>query len=189
MKIILLRHGQYFIDPKTKKEQLTKLGRKQARLAGKRLKEYEIQHIVHSTMPRAIETTQLVLEKLDYKKKLEATDLVRECTPGFSKKVQKRTGVKDLSRFQFGKKQLDKAFKTFFKNSKLKNKTILIVCHGNVIRYLVCKTLGIDTDKWTNMDIQQCGITIIQCNRIKNELELISHNDIGHIKYADRTFI
>ena len=189
MKIILLRHGQYSINSKTKKEALTTLGRKQARLAGIRLKEYRVQHVIHSTMPRAIETTNLVLKKINFPKKIESTDLLRECVPGFSKKVQTRTGIKDQARFKKDKKQLDIAFNNYFKNSKYKNKTLLMVCHGNVIRYLVCKVLGIDTNKWTNMVIQQCGITIIDFNKKKNEFDLISHNDIGHIKLSDRTFI
>lgn len=189
MKIILLRHGQYHKETDKKLEHLTTLGRKQARLAGKRLKEYGVQHVIHSTMPRAVETTTLALEKMGFNKKIEATDLLQECIPGFSTKVQKATGIKDHKKFNKDKKQLDDAFKLFFDHVKYKNKTVLLVCHGNVIRYLVCKALGIDSNKWTNMDIQQCGLTIIEFNRKKNELELISHNDIGHIKYSDRTFI
>lgn len=189
MKIILLRHGQYYKETEIKKEQLTSLGRKQARLAGKRLKEYKVHHVIHSTMPRAVETTLLATEKMGFKKKVEATDLLKECIPGFSKSVQKSTGIKDHKRFRADKKQLDNAYKKFFNHLKYKDKTILLVCHGNVIRYLVCKALGIDSNKWTSMDIQQCGISIIEFNKKKKELELISHNDIGHIKYADRTFI
>lgn len=188
MKIILLRHGQYLPESEKQVERLTTLGRKQARLAGKRLSEYEIHHIIHSSMPRAIETTRLVLEKINFTRPVYASDLLRECIPGFSKEVQKRTGVSDHKRFKKDKAQLDLAFLNFFLNKKYKNKTLLLVCHGNVIRYLVCKALGIDTNKWTNMDIQQCGITIIEFNKKKNILELISHNDVGHIKISDRTF-
>jgi broad specificity phosphatase PhoE len=59
---LLLRHGQYKKEPL---ETLTTLGMKQARLAGRRLREYSISEIHHSTMPRARETAEIIKKMLE----------------------------------------------------------------------------------------------------------------------------
>lgn len=84
--------------------------------------------------------------------------------------------------------QADRAFKKYFTFSKTK-RTVLLVCHGNIIRYLVCKSLGIDTDSWTKFDIKQCGITIVELNSKDNSIKVIGHNDVGHIPIEMQTFI
>ena len=38
----------------------------------------------------------------------------------------------------------------------------LLVCHGNVIRWFVCRALGVDTKQWTRMEIANCSLTMIQ---------------------------
>src|SRR4051812_39360481 len=90
MRILLLRHGQY---KKLPREVLTALGRKQARRAGKRLREYSIDELLSSTMPRAQETARLVCKELGWSKCVKESDLLRECVPGFPRKWRKRVGV------------------------------------------------------------------------------------------------
>ena len=81
--LILIRHGQYetWHDDGDKKV-LTELGREQARLTGQRLralsKNYNV--LLHSTMPRARETAQLISECLPNVPTAE-TDLLREGAP------------------------------------------------------------------------------------------------------------
>ncbi len=188
--LVLVRHGQYLPKKETQNEQLTALGRKQAKLAGKRLREYKFDKIHCSTMPRAIETAGIICEQLGTRKKPLQTDNLRECLPGFPKALREKTGKKDMALIKKHKAQADRAFKKFFKNSR-KDSTELLVCHGNVIRYLICKMLKIDTDTWTRMDIQQCGITVVEFHSkgYHKPGVLISHNDVGHIPKKDRTFI
>ena len=100
MKIILIRHGQYKPQSETQSEQLTKLGRTQTKLIGKRLRDYKIDQIFVSTMPRALETAELILEEIDYKKKMIKSDLLRECIPGFPLSLQKKYGLTDTKRFK-----------------------------------------------------------------------------------------
>lgn len=188
--IILLRHGQYTPFDKKKKttEVLTALGRKQAQLAGKRLQEYKIEKIVSSTMPRALETSKIINTYLKCKSVKEDRNLC-ECVPGFPRKLRKKYKYTDIKKLQTSTQQLEKVFQKYFKSSKL-DTTDLIVCHGNVIRFLVLKTLGLDTIVWRSLDIQQCGITIVKIrSKGDNKKVLISHNDIGHIPLKMRTFI
>ena len=183
--IFLLRHGQYKSEPT---EHLTPLGRKQALLAGKRLKNIKFHKFHFSTMPRARETAQIVQKTMGYKGRLNGSDFLHECIPGFPKKLRKKHGHTDEKKLSRHKRRADRAFRDIFKFSK-KNRSELVVCHGNIIRYFVCKSLGIDTDLWTRLDIKQCGITVIQLNLKKRTKNIISHNDIGHIPLKMQTFI
>ena len=186
--ILLVRHGQYLSASAKSPEKLTALGRRQAKLVGQRLKEVKINTITYSTMPRAIETATLIKKELKYSGQFKSCDLVRECVPGFPKKLRKKYGFTDEKKLIQNEKQVARAFRKHFK-VPTKNSVEVIVCHGNVIRYLVCRSLGIDTLNWRLMDIQQCGISIIEVRSKDPQRVLISHNDIGHIPKKDRTFL
>lgn len=81
--LILIRHGQYIWDPDCPdKRILTELGKKQAVVTGQRLKElghsYSVLHF--STMPRATETAQIILQSLSDVSS-RSCDLMREGAP------------------------------------------------------------------------------------------------------------
>lgn len=181
--IILVRHGQYQKEP----EELTSLGREQARLVAKRLREWDIDKIYFSSMPRAKETAEIIQMEIDYQGKMLESDLLRECLPGFLKKLQKAAGLNDEKKLRNDKKIAEKAFKTFF-GLKGKKRTVVLVCHGNIIRFFMMKILQTNSDNWMLMDIQQCGISIARSEK-SQFWRMISHNDIGHIPAKLRTFI
>jgi serine/threonine-protein phosphatase PGAM5 len=183
--ILLLRHGQYKNKPS---EQLTALGRKQAALAGKRLKGMKIHKIHFSTMPRAKETAEIVIKNMGYKKKPHSSEFLRECVPGFPKKFRKKHGFTDVKKLKKDKLQADRGYRDVFTFSKSR-RTELVVCHGNIIRYFLCKALGIDTDSWRRLDIKQCGLTVIQLDSKTRMAKIISHNDVGHIPLKMQTFM
>ena len=188
--IILVRHGQYIPAASNQREQLTALGRRQAQYAGKRLSERpRIDRIVHSTMPRANETAQIIRKELRYRGPFISDKILEECVPGYPVKLRKKNGYTDIQKLIRAKKQADLAFKKYFKSSRQDSVEVL-VCHGNMIRYLICKTLGIETDRWCLMDIKQCAISIVEI-RSKGDRRkvVISHNDIGHIPFSKRTFM
>lgn len=78
--IILIRHGQYNLNGETDKERmLTSLGRQQAKLTGQRLAELNIpiNEVIISTMTRAQETGNLILEQFS-KDKLKSIEVKHE---------------------------------------------------------------------------------------------------------------
>lgn len=187
--IILVRHGQYKAKTDKASEKLTGLGRKQAKLVGKRLREYKPNMIVHSSMLRAIETAQIIKSQIGLQKTMEQTDLLCECIPFIPKNLRIKGHKYDAKKFKTSELQLGKAFKKYIRLRKTKH-TVVIVCHGNVIRYLVRKFLGVNTEVWSSMDIQQCGFSILKLSRKGfHKKALISHNDVGHIPFKQRTFI
>ncbi len=187
--IILVRHGQYHPASEKEIERLTTLGRKQAKYAAKRLKEVKIDRIVHSTMPRAIETAAIIKKNLVFRKSFTSCEDLRECVPGFPKRLRKKHGFTDEKKLNRNIAQLNRAFKKYFKTPR-KNSVEVLVCHGNVIRYLVCKVLGAAPLTWRMMDIQQCGISVVEIRSSgTNRKILLSHNDVGHIPKRERTFL
>lgn len=89
--LILIRHGQYIWDPDDPdKRILTELGKKQAAITGQRLKDlgysYNILHF--STMPRATETAQIILQSLGGVSS-RSCDLMREGAPIRPEPMQK----------------------------------------------------------------------------------------------------
>lgn len=189
--IILVRHGQYIPKSETELERLTTLGRDQARLVGKRLKENKkIHRIYHSSMPRAIETAGIIKKQLGYKGHFESCEHLRECVPGFPKNQRKKYGFTDEKKLKKDKLQADRAFKKYFKLPRSGETIEVLVCHGNIIRYLICRLLEIETLAWRQMDIQQCAMSVIELkSKGFNKKMLISHNDVGHIPKAKRTFV
>jgi hypothetical protein len=91
-QIVLIRHGQYVHEPENDAENvLTELGRKQADLTGRRLKELintgivlPVRSVYYSTMKRATETGQLVIPHIPAGANIEPCSMIREgavCRP------------------------------------------------------------------------------------------------------------
>lgn len=58
--------------------------------------------------------------------------------------------------------RFEHTYKTYFRPVEGQEKqTEVIVCHANVIKYLLCKTIGIE-DKCSNFIIPNCSMTGIQ---------------------------
>ena len=56
----------------------------------------------------------------------------------------------------------------------------MIVCHGNVIRYFVCRAIGLDPLRWLDMMIANCSLSVIQV-RPDGRTVLVSFDDVGHL--------
>ncbi|MCB0421299.1 MAG: histidine phosphatase family protein [Bdellovibrionales bacterium] len=184
----LVRHGQYIMDKDQKKYgQLTTLGRFQARRTGKRLNEYAISVVHVSTMIRAQETGEIVLDGLN-SVKWRNSSLLIEGIPQFPKELIKRQKL-EKSKIREAKQRMDSAFKKFFNPYKGKGERHeVLVCHGNIIRYLVAKSIEVDTSKWINFDIFQCSISTVAIEP-DGKRRLLTFGEIGHIPIKKRTFL
>jgi serine/threonine-protein phosphatase PGAM5 len=189
--VILVRHAQYSRNP----EKLTALGLKQAKLTARILKATKADQLISSTMPRAIQTAQIIGKSL--KLKLSTHDLFRESSlPVRNEDFEKVHGTKLSARerrqlqIESSKNQqvAERAFKNLFKKAGSRNQTLILVSHGNVIRYWVCRALGIDIRKWLLMDIHQCSITTIQVHR-DGEMKVLGFSDVGHVPIPLRTHL
>ena len=186
--IILVRHGNYIEDANIDERigpGLSPLGVAQARLAGARLAGLpaRLDAMLVSPMQRARDTAAIIGEAFPGRH-FEVVDDLAECTP-----PTRRTEIiasekpADLAAC---KARLDRVFATYFHPATGRGETDLIVCHGNVIRYLVTRALGVDTMAWLEMSVGHASITHIHIEA-DGRYKVISVGDVGHIPPALRT--
>jgi serine/threonine-protein phosphatase PGAM5 len=192
--IYLIRHGQY--ANKSHDDELggilTDLGREQAQYAGAFLSHMDISAIHCSSMRRAEETADIIASMIPNIEP-DATDLLWELVPTIPPHLEAYFEALAERNPQFRAEQVnqkrdvaDKAFKTFFHPPAQQDDQIAIVCHGNLIRYLVCQALGVNPDKWSNMLINHCSVTSIV---VEEDAEMIlgSYNETGHLPLPLKT--
>lgn len=186
--IVLVRHGEYDHDDESPDEGLLDtLGRQQSRLVAGRLDALPIRFdsIQASTYNRARETAEIIAERfpdLD----LSLHDDIRECTM----RTRRRDIMEDLEpgEAETCETTLEGAFARIFRPAVGdQDEFDIVVCHGNVIRWAVCKVLGVDVQAWLQMSIANCSITIVQVRR-DGSMKLLSFADSGHIPYAMTTY-
>lgn len=188
--IIFVRHGQYSSDP----EVLTALGRKQAKKTAKALRELMPSKLHCSTMPRAIETAAIIGQEIGLKAR--SSDVFREGllpgTIGFNNFVTKGKTPEQVkehfAKTKLARKQADSAFSELFKTPQKGQSVEVVVAHGNVIRYWVCKALDISEEKWLMMDVSHTSLTTIRISKSGNMI-LLGFSDTGHLPLKMRTYV
>jgi serine/threonine-protein phosphatase PGAM5 len=176
--ILLVRHGDYDPDPKADEAlgpHLSMLGVAQAHLIGARLAGLpgRIDGLHMSPMHRARDTAGTIAQDFPGRRFDVINDLA-ECTPP----SRRDTGdsAEDMAACQA---QLERVYAAWFKPSPAGDRTDLFVCHGNVIRYLVTKALGVETKAWLQMSIGHASLTKI---RIKPDGSM-QENAVGDLRH------
>lgn len=191
--IHLIRHGQY--HSKTDNElngSLTDLGREQAALVGAVLIDTPLTQIHCSSLRRAQETADIISQSIPGIR-TSSTELLWELIPTIPAHLEDYFQALSLQNPEFSAEKVpenrlkaDAAFSQFFVPAGSESDNIAIVCHGNLIRYLVCQALAIDPDRWSNMFINHCSLTRILVEDDHN-MVLISYNETGHLPLHMRT--
>lgn len=180
--IYLVRHGHYYqlAWPKTPTEgRLTVLGRRQSQSLTRRAATLPIERIIYSTQTRARETAEFVMRKLKEIPSQSST-LLWECLPCLKPELIEQLGIRDEARLEKDTRYAEKAFQKYFVPSRSKDTADLLVTHGNLIRFLVCRAMGADPLCWSNLEIHHCGITTCTVDS-SGATRLVSFNDIGHL--------
>ena len=170
--LLLVRHGEY------SSEGLTRVGKMQAAHAARRLRRVPATAIHCSTMKRA-EQTARIIAKEHRGLPLRRANVLRECIPSLPPALRKGSGV-SAEAIRRGKDQADRAYRRYFRRSPGRDVCDVLVCHGNLIRYLVCRALGLGKYAWCSLGSAHCGITVIRI-MASGELVLVSYNDTGHL--------
>jgi serine/threonine-protein phosphatase PGAM5 len=139
--IVLVRHGNYVDDPAADPRlgpHISPIGVAQAHLVGARLAAMPTRFDVlyASPLQRARDTAAVIAEDFPGRH-FEVVDDLAECTPPTRRaEVMAQEKPEDLASCQA---QLDRVFARFFRPPAGHEETDLLVCHGNVIRYLVAR--------------------------------------------------
>ena len=176
--LVLVRHGEY--GP----EGLTRIGRQQAVHAARRIRSVPATAIHCSTMKRAVQTAEIIARG-HRGLPLARARLLRECVPSLPPTLRKGSDV-SAETIRRGKDQADRAYRRYFRRSAGRDVCDVLVCHGNLIRYLVCRALALGKYAWCSLGSAHCGITVIRI-LANGELVLMSYNDTGHLPEKLRT--
>lgn len=188
--IYLVRHGQY--DQADERDaftgrELVPLGIAQARLLAARLKTMPVAFtsLTSSTMTRARQTAQAIGRDFPGLE-LKQDPTISECTPPtWRKDIMLEENAEKMEQCV---KNIEGFFKEHFVPSPdAADRHDLVVCHGNVIRYIVAKVLGVDPMSWLQMSISNCSLTIVRVNA-DGTMKLDAFGDYGHIPENMRTF-
>lgn len=180
--LYLVRHGAYDSedprDPAVGKA-LVPLGVAQSRLAAGRLAALPVTmtSLVSSTFTRARETAYVIHESFP-SLSVEATPLLSECTP-HTRRVDVMQGL-EAGEAESCEAQLERAFATFFQPARGAERHDILVCHGNVIRYLVMRALDVAPDAWLGMSVANCSLTVVRIGT-DGAIKVLAVGDIGHV--------
>lgn len=163
--LFLIRHGQYNLDGLTDKERsLTETGVEQAITTGKRLAtlNFPYQQMVRSTMTRAQQTGTHILSQMG-RNSLPVRDdnMLEEGAPCPPEPPHFSYSPLSHEYFQDGSR-IEAAFRNYVYRAdprQTKDSYDIIVCHGNVIRYFVCRALQLPPEAWLRIDLRHASIT------------------------------
>jgi serine/threonine-protein phosphatase PGAM5 len=184
--VILVRHGQYVHSKEGRQfKVLTELGKEQAAMTGERLKALNVNFdtLIISSMVRAHQTGKIIGEALPHVPQ-QVCSLLEEGSP--YPVVPSRA---DLETYEWklmtfaDHPRIESAFRKYIRRAdpdQEKDSYDLLVCHGNVIRYFVCRALQFPPEGWLRMSTANCGITWITI-RPNGRVSLRGFGDVGHL--------
>jgi serine/threonine-protein phosphatase PGAM5 len=125
---------------------LAPIGVAQAQLVGARLATGpRFDNLYVSSMSRARDTAAAFAEELPGRR-FEVVDDLAECTPPTRQaNIMAEEKPTDMAAC---KARLERVFARFFKHATGHEETDLLVCHGNVIRNMVVRAMGVDDVAW-----------------------------------------
>ncbi len=178
--IVLVRHGNYTSDPKADPKLgpgLSPLGVAQAHLVGTQLAgiPQHFDSLYVSPLQRARDTAAVIAGDFPGRS-FKVLDDLEECTPPTRRsEITKDEKPEALAAC---KSQLDRLFDAHFKPAADAERTEMYVCHGNVIRYLTTRALGVDTEAWLEMSVHHASITRIRIEA-NGQFKVITVGDSG----------
>jgi serine/threonine-protein phosphatase PGAM5 len=168
--VYLVRHGQYDL-PLGNFGALTEVGRAQALGTAQWLERHGVAFdaVYASTMLRAHQTAQIIAETLNVQ--FTSSDLLCEGFPTPLEPDQVKSSRVDRKRFE-------QAYTDFFATPE-QSSTDLLICHGNIIRYFVCKAMQMPVKRWIQFGTNHAGITriVIKGSGLSG---VASFNETGH---------
>ena len=179
--VYLVRHGAYDMqvgDPEVV-NRLLPLGIAQARLIGARLAGIPggFDSLTASPMSRTRETAWVINQSLPGLKQ-QTSPLLRECLPRtLDSAALQGAATEELDACEA---QLDQAFRRYFQPARDHEGRELLVCHGNVIRYLVTRAMGVDPRAWLAMSVGHASLTVIRIDP-QGTMKILAVGDVGHI--------
>ncbi len=184
--VYLIRHGDYLPDSTDPGGgHLNPLGHVQARAAGARLAALPVHvtSLVTSTYTRARESAADIGAALEMEPVPDS--LIHECTPNADRPNYIRNHP--AAEIALCDSSLANAWRKYFVPSPDVDSHVVLVCHGNVIRWLVSRALGMDTRHWPAFEIGNGSLTIVAVFP-DGGARLVMFSDVGHLPLDQQTW-
>lgn len=191
--IYLVRHGQYESYPENNDAlggSLTPVGRDQAEHAADALALMPVTAIHTSTLRRAAETAAAIAKRFPsvaVQPSRELWEIIPCIPPREAEYFTLHFPNLTPEVIERDREVADIAYERIFRAGEAQDEHEVVVCHGNLIRYYVCRVLEVPIETWGNMEANNCGITRCTIESDGRKM-LISMNDVGHLSPALRTF-
>lgn len=180
LKIILVRHGHHGgEDPGGGLGRLlTPLGTKQAARLARRLAKGRFAHIYSSDLTRAHQTA-LAVRKFHPNTRFTLTPALREINGRMTKPGRASGGRAVYEKVRRRRAEIQKFAKQLIRNHA-RDDQVLIVAHGNLIRFLVSTLAGVNPKAAIQVEISNTSISeaIVRNGKF---LHLYRSNDLGHL--------
>ncbi|HZT43527.1 MAG TPA: histidine phosphatase family protein [Chthonomonadaceae bacterium] len=187
--LYLIRHGRY--DTAYAEDELggslTGIGRTQALLTARRLSALPIQAIHYSTLRRAAETADILAARFPGVEK-HPSPLLWECVPCLPSLLPEIFSHISKDVLRQHERQARQAFKTFFQPVRDADRHEIIVSHGNLLRYFICRAKGLPPPSWNRTDIHECSISQVIISP-KGRMTLVSYDEINHLPAHLRSYL
>lgn len=186
--LYLVRHGQYDLDKESEQYgSLNKLGYYQAGCVAKRLQDYPIGKIHSSSLTRAKQTALSIIEKFS-ELEIKSHHILKEGLPYVPNSVIKQKKI-DKAQIKMDRERMEQAFEVFFKKTlKSEDKHELLVCHGNIIRFFICKALRVPIEAWSNFELNHCSLSIVKI-KPDGKMTVVCVGEVGHIPVLKQTIV
>ncbi len=186
--VFLVRHGMYDRDDNADDRTgnaLNALGHEQARLLGARLAAMGIRFhsLVTSDFTRARQTAEDIGAAIHMAPAVDT--LIHECTP--TREHPEYSTYHSADDIAGCVSQLEAAYAKYFRPSPAADTWDVLVCHGNVIRWLTLKSLGADVRRWYVPDIGNASLTVLAV-RPDGSIRLVTFSDTGHLPLEKQTW-
>lgn len=166
--VILVRHAQPSGDADPKSSPLSAEGLKQAQLTGQRLLEQfgEVDLVVHPGSPEAKATAQVISAAFapsGAKAKLLQTELLDEGIPVLPSPAPAALEGLEASELAADLSRAEGALRAFTWRPSAEQpdqlRVEVLVGHGNVLRYLICRALQLPPTAWSRFSAHHCTVT------------------------------
>ena len=198
MRILLIRHGRQNSPLCNVDVPLSEEGRRQAKLLGERLLGEQIDSLWSSNLVRAIETADIINEKLKVRR--EIREELREISfgdmEGLSDEViadryedflRARSKMEKDMAYPGGESAFDvltRVLPVMKEIISCDDETVAVVTHGGVIRSLVAHYLGMDLARIPLLaaHLENCGITELWVRKQDGRITINRFNDAAHLE-------
>ncbi|MBE5959250.1 MAG: histidine phosphatase family protein [Lachnospiraceae bacterium] len=201
MNIYLVRHGRQNSKLCNVDVELSEEGRRQAKLAGERLKKFNVDAVYSSHLIRAVETADIINESLSVERVIDqrfeeanfgeltglSNDELKEKYKDFLDRRARMVADEPYPGGENCEMVFTRAFAALKDIVKKDYENVVVVTHGGVIRALFTGIVGAKYQNWLTFgrQIENCSISHIMYDEVNETFHLERLNDYAHIEDYD----